>query len=495
MKADEKSVVRDLFLENFTFLNDKKMALYGVGPNTKAILDIADNFSIIGLLDEHLVGEELWGYPVLTWKDVKETKVEIIVIVANAASTKVIFKRIKNQVQENNIILYDVNGNHLLDKDEIKVDKNNTYFISEKAATLGDHIALGLFIKKAFNNPFILHGTEGKMKIKSAYDFAYLFVAPVVTKFIYWLIQRLREEKSDCILFAARDGYLIKKLYDYYIDNKSRNTKGMAKSIYFLTSRSASVLPSIKCENDILEAAEFYSGNVMCMLQERFHLSEDEIIDYSKSNRTDISNYILEHKDVILKHAQEELGNYKTYLAQLNLEKYNNIIFFDMMSRGTCQYALKKIGDINTIGLYMYYRDYGRNKSLPRLQIKGMYNESSLYGGDSYFSYLFPFLEIILSSPKPTVHSFDCNGDPIYGNEVRTQKQINMVKEMQGAVLDYFQEFERLTDGNQSLELSLEYVDAVLGMASAKHTEFSYGEELIFDNLYEGRNTALKDFL
>ena len=77
---------------------------------------------------------------------------------------------------------------------------------------LMDRLATGLFCEKAFNDPFALSGTKGKMCVDDVEKFSYLFIAPMIFYFSVWLFQRIGQLHCDLILYSSRDSFLIRKI-------------------------------------------------------------------------------------------------------------------------------------------------------------------------------------------------------------------------------------------------------------------------------------------
>lgn len=67
--------------------------------------------------------------------------------------------------------------------------------------------------------------------------------APMISDFVIWFKKQAENYDIKNIWFGARDGYLIKKMYDMYVKNR--------QSIYFLTSRTAAIRSGIQNEEDI----------------------------------------------------------------------------------------------------------------------------------------------------------------------------------------------------------------------------------------------------
>ena len=108
---------------------------------------------------------------------------------------------------------------------------------------------IGMFIAYAFNSPFITLDDKKRIVIGNEYDWAYLFVAPLVTGFMLWLIKILQTEKYEGILFSSRDGYLIKQLYDNIPVCYCRDI--LPEGLYFYVSRVACSKVAIMNDKDI----------------------------------------------------------------------------------------------------------------------------------------------------------------------------------------------------------------------------------------------------
>ncbi len=116
----------ELFIENLFrkhFSPSDKLVIYGLGKNTKVILDRCNDYSIIGLMDRIRTGETEWGLPILSIEEVAALGVKKIVILATAANVPIIFRRIQGKCEEYGIEVYDINGERKENKSkEYKLD-------------------------------------------------------------------------------------------------------------------------------------------------------------------------------------------------------------------------------------------------------------------------------------------------------------------------------------------------------------------------------------
>ncbi len=112
----EEEYIYNQFVQNFIQDKSVPVVLYGTGLNTRKLLERLPEDSksrVAGLMDAKRTGEELWGYRVLSYDEVAVIEGCIIVIIARNAVIHVIYDRIKEFCRDNNIEVYDVNGNKL----------------------------------------------------------------------------------------------------------------------------------------------------------------------------------------------------------------------------------------------------------------------------------------------------------------------------------------------------------------------------------------------
>lgn len=292
----------------------------------------------------------------------------------------------------------------------------------EHIESLADRIKVGMFVAKIFNSPFQFE-EERKIKITKAFDIGYLFAAPMITDFVIWFERKVQEYQIQNVWMGARDGYLLKKLYDCLKEDETSN--------YFFTSRMAAIRSGIKDEDDILYVASMkFSGNLKEQLAIRLGI-DAEVTD---------NNVLMDYKDVILDRADLLRKNYKKYINSLDI-KDGSIAFFDFVAKGTIQVFLKRLIEKPIKGMYFlqleedYMKKYG-------LDIEAFYTQSEKNSSTIFEDYY--ILETILTSPEPSVNEFNINGEPVFTEETRTAKDLECVMEEQRGIFEYFTTFMKL---------------------------------------------------
>lgn len=293
--------------------------------------------------------------------------------------------------------------------------------------SLSSRIQAGMLVAKLFNSPFQFE--ERELHVDNAYDLGYLFFGPMITGFVIWFRRQILEQGLKNIWFGARDGYLIKKLYE--------QIEPSSNSIYFLTSRFAAIRAGIENEADIryVEAMRF-SGSLQEQLRERFGISAE-----SGEER----HSLLDYKDEIFQAAKVNRDNYQKYIETLKMEE-GDVAFFDFVARGTVQVYIQRLMDRRLKGFYFWQQDpgYMREKGL---DVQTFYSPDEDAIAQNYL-----VLEAALMSPQPSVIGFDETGAAVFAQEKRTEQDILCVQCIQDGVNDYFRTYRDLDPAWEGLQ-------------------------------------------
>lgn len=287
------------------------------------------------------------------------------------------------------------------------------------ADSFSTRIKMGLFVAGIFNSPFQFETAEKKLAVKDAYEIGYLFFAPIISDFVIWFNSRVEKNNVKNIWFGARDGYLIKSLYDILLPQNS--------AVYFLTSRMSAIRAGIEDENDIKYVAGMkYSGTLQGQLKERFGIEKEEV-ELENCSLMDFSTEII-HK------AACNRQNYQTYINTLHLQK-GDIAFFDFVAKGTSQMYVSRLVDKHIKGLYFLQleKEYMKEKGL---DIQAFYENDEKHASSIYENYY--ILETVLTSPMPSVLEFDEEGNACYAKETRKKKDIECFQKVQQGIVEYF---------------------------------------------------------
>lgn len=346
----------------------------------------------------------------------------------------------------------------------------------QNCMTLEENIVLSVFAEKAFNDPFRLCRANGKLLIGHLEEAALLFVAPLICKYIIWMIQSLKSGQCDLVLFPSRDGYLLKKIYDKF---KAENPYlNLPEAVYVYTSRRAALVSAAETEADVQEIVDFiFVKDKEELLKDRFG------IGYTKD--MNISNKML------LAKCKEEQKFYKKYLKQLGLDGCKKIAFMDFVAMGTVQAALEQIMETEFEGFY-FLRRLADKKKMKELKCHSLYKEAGDFQIEANVYRFYYFLETIITSYEPTFWGVDKTGSHIFYTEKRSKEAIELIKRIHDEVLSYSETLFKLLPDIYSADSSIELYDALLGCFSADFSELMTNEINCLVNIDEfmGKNVA-----
>lgn len=289
-----------------------------------------------------------------------------------------------------------------------------------------------LIADRLYGSPYALNGTGGKVHLETSYDMGYIFLGPLIMDFMFWFIQKIRKYEIEQVVFSARDGYLLQKLYHRI--KKRADQKDLPDSIYFYTSRMVCNMASIYDADDIRkQAGEYFKGNLQEMIHKRFMLDKELIAEHVRQKYESDTAYLKSFEKDILSKAEKVRKNYKTYMEMLTLKENKKTVFFDLFASGTCQLALEKMKGKKCKGLY-FSRCQTENEEKQKLDIED-FLKFDLFMGDHSM-----FMESILSSPEPTLHDINDYGIPCFENETRSEAEQKYMQEAQRGVIDFVEE-------------------------------------------------------
>lgn len=94
----------------------RKIALYGLGTETKKALENLENaHEIVGLLDSFRISGELYGKQIISFDEAVNAGIKLIIVAARPGSCRAITKRIGDRCRQNGIALMDIRGKDLLE--------------------------------------------------------------------------------------------------------------------------------------------------------------------------------------------------------------------------------------------------------------------------------------------------------------------------------------------------------------------------------------------
>lgn len=464
-------------------LNCSTIALYGLGTETlHAIDELQSDFTIIGLLDSYKTNGFQFGLPIIELYQCIEKRVEAVIVVARPGSCKAIARNIGDFCINNGILLIDVRGKNLLEEKKTYYDFDQIVSQLSRSANRDagedfDRPHIRLFLERL--SKILEDGQrKGAVCIRDAYDIGYLFCAPLITDFVFWIQQMAKERGLSHILFCGRDGYLLKQLYQM-LDNS-------IPCSYFLTSRTAAVRSGVEDISDLeyVDSMKF-SGTLEQNMLGRFGID-------IRSCRADSLNEkgILKYKQEILARAEGHRKAYLAYLDRLGCRD-GNVAFVDFVAKGTTQYFIGKFFPGHLTGLY-FLRLEPQFMEDKALEIHPFFGDAELEQSSLFDSYY--IMETILTSPDPSLLGFAPTGEPLYAAETRSDRNIECVKRIQDGITDYFQKYIGMC-GTELKIADKELDDKILEIIHhVKITDQDF-QDLTVEDPFFNRQTGITDVL
>ena len=294
----------------------------------------------------------------------------------------------------------------------------------------------GMICASLFNNPFALYGCRGKLHLSPA-GLGYGALGPILAGYVHWLFCKLLEEEPDIMLFIARDGFLVKEIYDLWKEKKG--VEGLPQGAYLMTSRTFSVYASIQDRADILYAAGLpFDGSAEEMLCKRFHLEKKDILPRGCDEK-DV-HYIMRHSVCILSQAAVARGGYQEYLSRFGLGQ-KKVGIFDFVSTGTCQMCLEKILGISMKGYY-FERIMDSHTRKRGLVIEDfVHTHEPHYESSNYF-----LLESWIKALHPSIDYVFPDGSVIYCEQHKSREQQDYVRQIQKGALEFCKDYLKLAE-------------------------------------------------
>ena len=229
---------------------------------------------------------------------------------------------------------------------------------TERYGTLDDSLTFGLVLQKQFSaityqnfEPRVPFGT-------SPFNIGYSVLGPILLSFSNWLLERSRVYNIERLYFLAREGEILKTVYDIW----SASVENAAKSNYLVVSRRSISVAALSCIDDILKIASttYFPNTLGNFLLERYGLSLSKErwnkvyyqTGWSKDKIVEVKNHNVEPIRRLLEFISEDIVS-STYAERSAMQRYlSECEFFNEGSK-----AVVDVGYGATIQDYLNYLD------------------------------------------------------------------------------------------------------------------------------------------
>ena len=302
--------------------------------------------------------------------------------------------------------------------------------------------------ERMFSSPFVLHRSQGQWFIDDPREMGYACFGPILLYFTLWLYNLSRKRNIRHLLFLAREGYLLKELFQ--IAENALGKTGLRQT-YLLCSRRAVSVPALTSEQDILKLLDApYQGSFENLLVSRFGLDLGQTRGLATNqknllhgdavrlpeDRDRIATELLRIKKRILENAERERRAYLRYLKKIGAFDSEACGVIEIGFSGTIQKYLARLTGKATEGFYFVTSERAKGHPL----VKRMHSCFGSYlkpnSGNPVYDYSL-ILESVLTAPQGQLLRFDPDGNAVFAENVHSEAQWPIIRAIQLGIIDY----------------------------------------------------------
>ena len=266
--------------------------------------------------------------------------------------------------------------------------------LNENKNNVAVSIMLGLSAFSSFNK-----NKNDKNKDNNYWhNFGFIYGGPAVFAYMNWLKKQIIKDNINEVLFVARDGYSLKKVFDI-IKPESVKTHYIyaPRIIYYLITLDFSMIKYFHLDDAIKSVLEYYKDK-----DEYLQKQTPKIISAIEGYK-----FILSNIEIYKKLAKLEYQNYKEYIEKFNIDK-NNIAVVDTCSLFKTSQKIISLffGNENITG---YYWILLKNK----IYQSNQYISKSFQKGANHKILDWNLAEFLITSPEPPIKNI-ADLKPVY---------------------------------------------------------------------------------
>ena len=266
--------------------------------------------------------------------------------------------------------------------------------LNENKNNVAVSIMLGLSAFSTFNK----NDNDKNKDNNYWHNFGFIYGGPAVFAYMNWLKKQIIKDNINEVLFVARDGYSLKKVFDI-IKPESVKTHYIyaPRIIYYLITLDFSMIKYFHLDDAIKSVLEYYKDK-----DEYLQKNTPKIISAIEGYK-----FILSNIEIYKKLAKLEYQNYKEYIEKFNIDK-NNIAVVDTCSLfKTSQKIISLFFDSENIT--GYYWILLKNK----IYQSNQYISKSFQKGAKHKILDWNLAEFLITSPEPPIKNIS-DLKPVY---------------------------------------------------------------------------------
>ena len=285
---------------------------------------------------------------------------------------------------------------------------------NERSGNISQEMTLGLVVQDNFSTINFPKLDTDSLVQPTAFNVGYSLIGPLLVGFSQWLVENARNDGIERLYFLAREGQLIKRVYDIW----SEGLEDVPEADYLIVSRRAVSVPTLESLEDILSIAKatYFSSTIGNFLFERYGLQLGEErwkqiavkLGWGSNSLVEVHNQQIDHllplltelNAEIIAEARLEYSAMKHYLKTMKLENPGRQAVVDIGYGATIQGYLNRLVATPVHGYYMMTdQRSAKVTEKHKVIIRGCYLHNVEYAMTSPLMYLRSFeLEKLLSS-------------------------------------------------------------------------------------------------
>lgn len=311
-------------------------------------------------------------------------------------------------------------------------------------------LANRIFLKDQAHRPVLLDVSARTLTITSLRDFGYLVIGPTLTAFMAWLLQEARAADISMLLYASREGYLLKKAHDLIASNYSRH-QGASVPVgsYFLCSRTAACFAALSdAESFEIFLTAPFKGSLAELL--RLRIGVDDISPFVGRlgkdclfrpgalpiDRRRYRDSLGKCLDLFSERVAIERQRYRQYAVPLIGE--HRAAMVDIGYGATIQQALAGFIDRIAGGFYFITLDRAECVEKSGQFAKGCFgNRLNIEKKELPMLKYSLLLEAAMTAPHGQFLGFDPDGNPRYKAPGRAQRFFSEIDEVHQGALEF----------------------------------------------------------
>ncbi|MBR5904066.1 MAG: hypothetical protein IKZ49_00855, partial [Alphaproteobacteria bacterium] len=241
------------------------------------------------------------------------------------------------------------------------------------------------------------------------YNLGYEYGGPIMYSYMRWILNESNKRNIDNLLFVARDGYTLQKIFDTF------NTK--IKHSYIYAPRFINLVCRLQYRHGNSSVALAQQRTIIEHYKNDKRLSKKyHDYDFKKNS---LESFIESNIKIFKELAESRFSIYKNYLARYVNKKTHKIGIIDTITENFSAQNLISAGledkSIDKIGFYWYVRVLSQNKY-------SAFVDTSLKQSAEYVKN-WGLMEFLMSSPEFPIEGISEDFEPIYKTNISEEEK------------------------------------------------------------------------